>query len=257
MALLEIKELSIGFGGIQALKSVSFSVEVGEVFSILGPNGAGKTTLFNCINGIYKPDAGRTFFNGRDITGKRPDTIARMGIARTFQNIELFSHMSTMDNILLGRHKFMKTGIIRSLFCGPSVRREEVENREKAEEIIDFLEIQAARDQFVVNLPYGTRKLVELGRALALEPKILLLDEPSSGMNLEERSDLIHWIGDIREELGITCLLVEHDMNLVMQVSDRVLVLNFGEVIAQGTPEQIAADPLVAEAYLGREADSA
>lgn len=253
MALLEVKGLSIGFGGVQALKDVGFAVEEGEVFSILGPNGAGKTTLFNCINGIYKPDTGRVSFNDKDITGKKPDRVAKLGIARTFQNIELFSHMSTMDNILLGRHKFMKTGVLRSFFCDPFVRREEIANREKVEGIIDFLDLQAARDQFVVNLPYGTRKLVELGRALALEPRLLLLDEPASGMNLEERNDLIHWITDIKEELGITCLLVEHDMNMVMQVSDRVLVLNFGEKIAQGTPEEIAESPEVAEAYLGNE----
>ena len=257
MALLEVKNLSIGFGGIQALKDVGFEVEKGEVFSILGPNGAGKTTLFNCINGLYKPDSGKTFFDGKDITGKRPDQIARLGIARTFQNIELFSYMTTMDNILLGRHPHMKSGILRSLFCGPSVRREEIANREKAEQIIDFLEIQAARNQFPANLPYGTRKLVELARALALEPTVLLLDEPASGMNLEERNDLIHWIGDIREELGITCLLVEHDMNLVMEVSDRVMVLDFGQVIATGRPDQVASDPHVAEAYLGREANHA
>jgi branched-chain amino acid transport system ATP-binding protein len=252
MSLLTVQNMSIGFGGILALKEVSFSVEKGEIFSILGPNGAGKTTLFNCIGGIYKPDCGQATFDGVDITGKRPDQIARLGIARTFQNIELFSHMSAMDNVLLGRHKFMKTGVIRSLFCGPSVRREEIANREKAEEIIDFLEIQAARNQLVVNLPYGARKLVELGRALALEPKVLLLDEPASGMNLEERNDLIHWIGDIRDELGITCLMVEHDMNMVMQISDRVLVLDFGEVIALGAPEEIAGDAKVAEVYLGQ-----
>lgn len=257
MALIKVEKLSISFGGVKALKEVGFSAEKGEIFSILGPNGAGKTTLFNCINGIYKPDKGRVFFKDRNITGKRPDKIARRGLARTFQNIELFSHMSTMNNILLGRHNFMKTGVLRSFFCGPFVRREENANREKAEQIIDFLEIQAARDQFTINLPYGTRKLVELGRALALEPDLLLLDEPASGMNLEERNDLIHRIHDIRDEYGITCLLVEHDMNLVMQVSDRILVLNFGEVIALGTPQQITEDPKVAAAYLGQEAQDA
>lgn len=257
MALLRVEDMSIGFGGIQALKKVGFSVEKGEIFSILGPNGAGKTTLFNCINGIYKPDQGRVFFKDQDITGMRPDKIARRGLARTFQNIELFSHMSTMNNILLGRHNFMKTGVLRSFFCGPFVRREEIVNREKAEQVIDFLEIQAARDQFTINLPYGIRKLVELGRALALEPDLLLLDEPASGMNLEERNDLIHRINDIRDEYGITCLLVEHDMNLVMQVSDKILVLNFGEMIAQGDPDQVANDPKVAAAYLGQEAADA
>ena len=257
MALLRVEDMSIAFGGIQALKKVGFSVEKGEIFSILGPNGAGKTTLFNCINGIYKPDQGRVFFKERDITGMRPDKIARRGLARTFQNIELFSHMSTMNNILLGRHNFMKTGVLRSFFCGPFVRREEIANREKAEQVIDFLEIQAARDQFTINLPYGIRKLVELGRALALEPDLLLLDEPASGMNLEERNDLIHRINDIRDEYGITCLLVEHDMNLVMQVSDKILVLNFGQMIAQGDPVQVANDPKVAAAYLGQEAADA
>lgn len=253
MALLRIEDLSIGFGGIQALKGVSFSVNRREVFSILGPNGAGKTTLFNCINGIYKPDAGRVLCQDKDITGIKPFRAARLGIARTFQNIELFSHMTTMDNVLLGRHMFFAHGVLRSFFCGLKVRREEIANRERAEQIIDLLEIQAARDQFVVNLPYGTRKLVELARALALEPQILLMDEPTSGMNVEERQDLIHWIRDIREELGITCLLVEHDMNLVMEVSDRVLVLDFGEKIAEGTPAEITADRQVVAAYLGRE----
>ncbi len=257
MTLLKVENLAMSFGGVKALKDVNLSVEKGEVFSILGPNGAGKTTLFNCINGIYKPDKGHIRFKDKEITGKRPDKVARMGIARTFQNIELFSHMTAMDNILLGRHHFMKAGILRSFFCGPFVREEEIANREKAEEIIDFLEIQSARNQFVINLPYGARKLVELGRALALEPEILLLDEPASGMNLEERNDLIHWIGDIQKEFHITCLLVEHDMNLVMQVSDRVLVLNFGQVIATGAPEEIAGDPQVMKAYLGQEADSA
>jgi branched-chain amino acid transport system ATP-binding protein len=251
--LLKVENLSIGFGGVQALSGVSFDLHAGEIFSILGPNGAGKTTLFNCINGIYTPDTGKVFLEGRDITGVKPDKAARLGIARTFQNIELFSHMTTMDNVLLGRHLHMKTGVLRSVFCGPGVRREEVAAREKAEEVIDFLEIQSARDQLVINLAYGIRKLVELARALALEPKVVLLDEPASGMNLEERQDMTHWIKDIQEELRITCLLVEHDMNLVMGVSDRVLVLNFGQVIALGTPEEIAKDPEVARAYLGRE----
>ena len=253
MSLLSVKNLSISFRGVQALKDVSLEVQPGEIFSILGPNGAGKTTLFNCINGIYKPDQGQVFFRDKEITGIRPDKAARLGLARTFQNIELFANMSAADNILLGRHVHMKTGVLRSLFCGPFVRREEIANREKAEEIIDFLDLQAARSQFVANLPYGTRKLVELGRALALEPTILLLDEPASGMNLEERRDLIHWIRDIRDDLGVTLLLVEHDMNLVMEVSDRILVLNFGEVVAQGDPEQVAQDPQVIQAYLGQE----
>jgi ABC-type branched-subunit amino acid transport system ATPase component len=258
MALLSVSDLTILFGGLAALRDVSFDVKQGQIFSIIGPNGAGKTTIFNCISGRYRQNSGVIAFNGLDISRKRPDYIARVGITRTFQNIELFSHMTSLDNILLGRHVHMKHGVLRSMFrVGKWVSREEIAQRKVAEEIIDFLEIQSARDQFVVNLPYGTRKLVELGRALALEPKLLLLDEPSAGMNLEERQDLMSWIRDIRDDLGITVVLVEHDMNLVMGISDEVLAINFGKQIARGAPSHVQNHPEVLTAYLGERQQNA
>lgn len=255
-SILKIENLTISFGGIKAVNNVSFEVEKGAIYSIIGPNGAGKTTIFNCITGIYKPNSGKIYFKGEEITHLKPDQVARKRIARTFQNIELFSHMSTMDNLMLGRHIHMKTGVWRgATFINKNSKaaREEIEHRGKVEEIIDFLDLQAARNQFVINLPYGTRKLVELGRALALEPELILLDEPSAGMNLEEKMDMIFSIQDIRDDLGITVLLVEHDMNLIMEVSDRILALNFGEKIAEGLPEEIQKHPEVLKAYLGEE----
>ena len=255
-SVLKIENLTISFGGIKALNNVNFEVKKGSIYSIIGPNGAGKTTIFNCISGIYPPDTGKIFFKGEEITYFKPYQVAKKGIARTFQNIELFSHMSTMDNLMLGRHIHMKTGVWRGatfIYKGSKVAKEEIKHREKVEEIIDFLELQAARNQFVINLPYGTRKLVELGRALALEPEVILLDEPSAGMNMEEKGDLIFSVQDIRDDLGITVLLVEHDMNLIMDISDRILVLNFGERIAEGLPEEIQKHPEVLKAYLGEE----
>ena len=255
MSILSVSNLSISFGGLSALSDVSFDVKEGEIFSIIGPNGAGKTTIFNCISGEYKPDSGIISFNGTDITNKKPHKVAKLGIARTFQNIELFSHMTALDNILLGRHIHMKAGVVRSMLSFTHrMAREEIENRRIAEEIIDFLDLQSARNQFVVNLPYGTRKLVELGRALALDPKVILLDEPSAGMNLEEKDDLIVWIKDIRDIFGITIVLVEHDMNLVMGISDEIMAINFGKEIAYGKPEKIQKHPDVLKAYLGEEA---
>jgi branched-chain amino acid transport system ATP-binding protein len=254
--ILKIENLTISFGGIRALSNVSFAVGKGSIHSIIGPNGAGKTTIFNCITGIYPPDSGKIIFKGEEITYSKPYQVAKKGIARTFQNIELFSHMSTMDNLMLGRHIHMKTGVWRGatfFYKGSKAAREEVKHREKVEEIIDFLELQAARNQFVVNLPYGTRKLVELGRALALEPELILLDEPSAGMNMEEKGDLMFSIQDIRDDLGITVILVEHDMHLIMDVSDRILALNYGERIAEGLPEEIQKHPEVLKAYLGEE----
>jgi branched-chain amino acid transport system ATP-binding protein len=254
--ILKIENLTISFGGIKALNNVSFGVDKGSIYSIIGPNGAGKTTIFNCITGIYPPDSGKIIFKEDEITYFKPYQVAKKGIARTFQNIELFSHMSTMDNLMLGRHIHMKTGVWRGatfIYKGSKAAKEEVKHREKVEEIIDFLELQAARNQFVVNLPYGTRKLVELGRALALEPELILLDEPSAGMNMEEKGDLMFSIQDIRDDLGITVILVEHDMNLIMDVSDRILALNYGERIAEGLPEEIQKHPEVLKAYLGEE----
>jgi len=256
MGILKIENLSISFGGIQALNKVSFEVQKSSIYSIIGPNGAGKTTIFNCISGIYRPTGGQIFFKGEEITFLKPYQVARKGIARTFQNIELFSHMTTMDNLMLGRHLHMKTGVWRGatfVYKGSKAAREEIRHRAKVEEVIDFLELQSARNQFVVNLPYGTRKLVELGRAMALEPELILLDEPSAGMNMEEKGDLMFSIQDLRDDLGITVVLVEHDMNLVMDISDRILALNYGEKIAEGLPEEIQAHPEVLKAYLGEE----
>jgi branched-chain amino acid transport system ATP-binding protein len=256
MAFFEVSELSIAFGGLLALDDVSFSVGEGEVYAIIGPNGAGKTTLFNCINGIYKPNRGDITFKGNRLVGCKPDRIAAMGIARTFQNIELFNNMNTMENIMLGRHRHMKTGLFRGVsMWGPRSfsGREEVAHRCKVEEIIDFLDLQAARNKLVGGLPYGTQKQIELARALATEPELLLLDEPCAGMNAEEKQDMIFWVKDIQDELGVTILLIEHDMTMVMDISDRILVLNFGRPITEGTPEEVQQHPEVLKAYLGED----
>ncbi|MFH2013334.1 MAG: ABC transporter ATP-binding protein [Pseudomonadota bacterium] len=253
MPFFKVENLLIRFGGLTALNNVSFQVEENSTYSIIGPNGAGKTSLFNCISGIYRPDMGRIIFKGEDITGFKPHKIAGKGIARTFQNVELFSHMTTLDNLLLGRHFHMKTNILNGAFLTRKVIKEEVYNREVVERIIDFLDLQSARNQLVTNLPFGTRRLVELGRALALEPKLLLLDEPSAGMNLEEKEDLIIWIQDIKEDFGITIILIEHDMKLVMDISDRVLALNCGEKITEGLPFEVQHNREVLKAYLGEE----
>jgi len=255
MSILKISNMSISFGGLTALSDISFELKKGQIFSIIGPNGAGKTTIFNCISGNYRPNSGKISFKGIDITKKKPDKVARLGIARTFQNIELFSHMTVLDNILLGRHIHMKNGVLKSMLTFTEyMAKEEIKHREVVEEIIDFLDLQSARNQFVINLPYGTRKLVELGRALAMSPEIMMLDEPSAGMNLEEREDLKIWIKDIQDDFGITVIIVEHDMNLVMNISDEIMVLNFGKKIAQGKPEEIQKHPEVVKAYLGEEA---
>ena len=250
---LDITGLTLSFGGVAALRAVSLEAARGEIVSIIGPNGAGKTCVFNCISGIYRPQAGRILFNGVDVVGLRPDRVARLGIARTFQNIELFAHMTTLENLLLARHRHMRTGIVAAALRLPRAVREEVANREHVEEVIDFLDLQSARDQLVVSLPYGVRKRVELGRALALEPALLLLDEPSAGMNAEEKQDLLFWVQDLRETFGVTILLVEHDMQIVMDISDRVHVLNYGERIASGAPKEVQAHPEVLKAYLGED----
>jgi branched-chain amino acid transport system ATP-binding protein len=236
---------------------VSFEVEKGDVFSIIGPNGAGKTTIFNCINRYYNLDEGSFFLKDKNISNVSPHMVAELGIARTFQNIELFTGTTVIDNLLLGRHRHRRTNLFAEALFSRSVRRQEIGSREKAEEVIDFLDLQAYRDQIVGNLPYGVQKTVELGRALAMEPELLLLDEPSSGMSLEETEDLAFWIIDIKDELGITILLVEHNMRFVTSISDRILARNFGVTIAQGRPAEVLEHPEVMKAYLGEEDASA
>lgn len=256
MAHFKVHDLSINFGGLKAVDSVSFEVNHNEIFSIIGPNGSGKTTIFNLISGIYKPDSGDILLEGENMIGRSPDKIARKGIARTFQNIELFANATVMDNLMLGRHIHMKTGILGGAFMwGKHSRcaKEEVKNREIIEHIVDFLDLQSVRDQFVSNLPYGKRKLIELGRALALEPKVLLLDEPSAGMNTEEKDDLRIWIKDIQEDYNVTILLIEHDMNMVMGISDRILAISQGVKITEGPPQEVQKHPEVIAAYLGEE----
>lgn len=253
MAFLDIRNMAISFGGIKALRGVSFQVPKGSIYSLIGPNGAGKTTIINCISGIYRPDAGEVLFSGKNLARMKPDRIARLGVSRTFQNIELFNHMTVLDNILLGRHRHIGYGILRGALCSILARGEELRHRRKAEEIIDFLDLQWTRDRFVGGLPFGVQKMVEIGRALAMEPGLLLLDEPTAGMNAEEKQDLNFWIRDIRDDLGITVILVEHDMRMVASISDRVLALNFGEKIAEGTAKEVQKHPEVLKAYLGEE----
>ena len=251
MTFFQAENLTINFGGIRAVDDVTFAVSKGEVFTIIGPNGAGKTTIFNLVSRIYEPTAGRLVFEDRDITSVPPSSIAGLGIARTFQNIELFEHATLLDNLLLARHAHKQSGFFSELLFLPSVRRMEVEHREAVERVIDFLDLQEYRDALIVNLPYGVRKVTELGRALCTAPKLLLLDEPSSGLNVEETEDMAFWIEDIKNLLGITVLMVEHDMKLVSAVSDRVLALNYGRQIATGTPQEIQNHPEVVRAYLG------
>ena len=251
MSFFAVDDLGVSFGGIRAVDGVSFAVEAGQVFTIIGPNGAGKTTIFNLISRIYDPTDGRLTFRDEDITAVPPHEIARRGIARTFQNIELFEHASVLQNLLLGRHAHARPRLLEELLFLPAVRARERAHREAAERVIDFLDLQPYRDSLVVNLPYGVRKVVEMGRALCTEPALLLLDEPSSGLSVEETEDMAFWIQDIRTLLGITVLMVEHDMSLVGAVSDRVLALNYGRVVASGTCQEVQSHPDVIKAYLG------
>lgn len=250
-AVLSAHDLTIRFGGLIAVDSVSFEVREREVYTIVGPNGAGKTTIFNLISRIYDPTEGRIRYCGDDITGLPAHRIAGLGIARTFQNIELFEHASVLHNLLVGRHCRSRTNVFEELAFLPKVRRAEFAHREKVEEVIDFLDLQPYRDQYIANLPYGVRKIVELGRALCTEPKLLLLDEPASGLSVEETENVAFWIDDIKNDLGIAILMVEHDMSLVTEVSDRVMAMNDGRTIAEGTSDEVQNHPDVLRAYLG------
>ena len=241
-SVISFKDVSLNFGGVQALDGISFDIEEGSLFAIIGPNGAGKTSLFNCISGIYKPTSGIVEYNGETIEGMRPDEIANMGVARTFQNIELFENMTVLDNILIGAHRHIDYGSVAGILYGPSVRKKELEARKIAEDIIDFLEIEEYRFSFILSLPYGIQKRVELARALAMKPEVILLDEPAAGMNNEETEDIARFILDIHEELNITTVLVDHDMNMVMDIAEYVVVMDFGQKLFQGLPKEATSN---------------
>jgi branched-chain amino acid transport system ATP-binding protein len=250
MAELEVEDLSLRFDGLTVLDSVSFSVEAGELFALIGPNGAGKTSAFNCISGIYRGE-GRIRFHGQDISRLSPREVARLGIARTFQHVELFAHMSVLDNIMTGRHPRLTTNPLQQMLFLPAVRREEVRQREAVERMIEFVELEGVRHAQAGALPFGIQKIVGLARALALEPALLLLDEPSAGLTRDERDDLARFILRIKYELKLAIVWIEHDMQMVADLADRIHVLNHGRTIASGAPEQVLNDPVVISAYLG------
>lgn len=250
-AELVVKDLSLRFGGITALNNIDLSVSTGELVAVIGPNGAGKTSLLNCITGYYKPQEGHIFFNGEDITHYHTHHLTRLGIGRTYQNIELFPGMTVLSNMLLARHVHCSYDVGRAAIFSKSVRKEEVRHRRVLEELIDFLEMQSIRKKFVGSLPYGMRKRVELGRALALEPKLLILDEPFAGMTLEEKEDMVRFLSELNEAWNQTMILVEHDMSVVMSISKRIMVLDFGVKLAEGTPDFVQNHPQVIKAYLG------
>jgi len=249
--LLEVRDLSKNFSGLRAVSEVSFTVPEGAMFAVIGPNGAGKTSIFNCINGVYRPQKGTIRLGDEDLIGRSPPAVARLGVARTFQNLGLFTHLSVIDNLMLGRHHLMRTGFVTGALWWGRAKREEIEGREAVEAVVELLEMEAHRHTPAGLLPYGLQKRLELGRALAMEPKLLLLDEPVAGMNQEETEDLARYLIEVRERLDLAVILVEHEMHLVMDLADRVMALDFGTPLALGTPAEVQADDRVIEAYLG------